>query len=78
MDGKVCILVVDDRRENLVAMEALLEAPDVETISADSGNRALELMLEHDFALVLLDVQMPDMDGFEVAQLMKKNEKTKY
>ncbi|MCP4154150.1 MAG: diguanylate cyclase [bacterium] len=76
--GKVNILIVDDRQENLIALEAILESTDLDIIKAKSGNEALTLLLEYDFALILLDVQMPDMDGFEVAQLMKENEKTKY
>ncbi len=75
---KVNILLVDDRKENLIALEALLESPDIMIIKAESGNQALGMMLEFDFALVLLDVQMPGMDGFEVAELMRKKEKTRY
>ena len=71
------ILLVDDRPENLVAMEGLLESPDLNIVKASSGNEALGLMLKHDFALVLLDVQMPDMDGFEAAELMRSREKTR-
>lgn len=78
MEGKIDILLVDDRPENLMAMEAVLEHPDLNIVKAHSGNEALAATLERDFALVLLDVQMPGMDGFEVAQLMKKNEKTRY
>ena len=78
MENTANILVVDDRKENLFALEALLESPDLNIEKATSGNEALGLMLEKDFALILLDVQMPDMDGFEVAELMKKSEKTKY
>ncbi len=80
MDEKIDldILVVDDKPENLLAMEALLEAPDVNIVKATSGNEALGLMLEHDFALVLLDVQMPEMDGFEIAELMRGSERTKH
>ncbi|ASK33846.1 response regulator [Alloalcanivorax mobilis] len=72
------ILVVDDRRENLIAMEALLDADDRNLVMAQTGNEALALALKHDFALVLLDVQMPDMDGFEVATLMRRNRKTRH
>jgi two-component system cell cycle response regulator len=75
---KVNILIVDDRKENLLAMEALLESPDLRIIKAESGNQALGLMLEFDFALILLDVQMPEMDGFEVAELMRGKEKTRH
>ncbi|UCH95624.1 MAG: response regulator, partial [Candidatus Aminicenantes bacterium] len=74
---KVNLLLVDDRKENLIALEALLESPDLRIIKAESGNHALGLMLEFDIALVLLDVQMPEMDGFEVAELMRKKEKTR-
>ena len=74
---KVNILLVDDRKENLIALEALLESQDLRIVKAESGNQALGLMLEFDFALVLLDVQMPEMDGFEVAELMRKKEKTR-
>ncbi len=72
----VNILMVDDRPENLFALEALLEGPEVNLITATSGNEALRLVLKHDFALVLLDVQMPEMDGFEVAKLMRSSKKT--
>jgi diguanylate cyclase (GGDEF)-like protein len=71
------ILIVDDRRENLLALEGWLEDPDLKIVKATSGNEALGLMLEEDFALILLDVQMPEMDGFETAELMRLNEKTK-
>ena len=74
---EVNVLIVDDREENLIALEALLERPDIRIIKANSGNKALGLMLEFDFGLVLLDVQMPEMDGFEVAELMRKKEKTR-
>ena len=70
------ILVVDDRLENLTAMVRLLERPDLEIMTAASGNEALALMLGEDLALVLLDVQMPGMNGFEVAELMRRNERT--
>ncbi len=73
----IYILLVDDKPANLLALESLLESPEVRTIKATSGNEALGLLLEYDFALVLLDVQMPDMDGFETAELMRSNEKTR-
>ena len=72
------ILVVDDRPENLLAIEGVLERPGLTIISANSGNEALGLVLEHHFALILLDVQMPGMDGFEVAELMRGSEKTRH
>jgi CheY-like chemotaxis protein len=74
-DEKIKILVVDDRTENLMAIEGVLEQPDLSIITATSGNEALGLVLEHSFALILLDVQMPGMDGFEVAELMRGSEK---
>ena len=72
------ILVVDDRPHNLLAMETALKDVGAEIFTAQSGNEALTLMLHHHFALVLLDVQMPEMDGFEVAALMRGNEDTKH
>lgn len=72
------ILVVDDHPENLIAMEALLDTKERNLVMAASGNEALALALKHDFALVLLDVQMPDMDGFEVAALLRQNRKTRH
>ena len=71
------VLVVDDRPENIFAMEALLADLDVNIVTAPSGQEALAHLLDQEFAVVLLDVQMPEMDGFEVAELMKKNERTK-
>jgi two-component system cell cycle response regulator len=77
-DETIKILVVDDRPENLLAIEGLLERPELTIITATSGNEALGLVLEHTFALLLLDVQMPGMDGFEVAELMRGSEKTRH
>ena len=71
------ILIVDDHPENLLSLEGLLEDLPVNIIKASSGNQALSLMLEYDFALVLLDVQMPEMNGFEVAELMQSLERTR-
>lgn len=76
--GKVDILIVDDKRSNLLAMEALLEAPDRNILKAVSGNEALGLALNHDFALALLDIQMPGMDGLETARLMRQNSRTRH
>ncbi len=76
MQDKIHILLVDDRPENLVALESLLDEPGRNLVKAQSGNEALQLVLEYDFALVLLDVQMPDMDGFETAELMRANSDT--
>ncbi len=72
------ILIVDDKKSNLIALEKILNGINAEVVSANSGNNALELLLEDDFALVLLDVQMPEMDGFETVEIMRQVEKTKY
>lgn len=74
---KYKILLVDDRPENLITLEGILESPELDIYKANSGNEALGILLEHDFALVLMDVQMPGMDGFETAEIMRSNEKTK-
>lgn len=68
------ILIVDDRRENLLATEKVLRHLDAEIFTANSGNEALSLVLRHRFAVILLDVQMPEMDGFETATLMQEHE----
>ncbi|RYG25238.1 hybrid sensor histidine kinase/response regulator [bacterium] len=73
----VKFLLVDDVEENLLALEALLRRDGLELIKARSGPEALELLLAHEFALALLDVQMPGMDGFELAELMRGTERTK-
>ncbi|WP_263144050.1 EAL domain-containing protein [Pseudomonas sp. RIT-PI-AD] len=72
------LLVVDDRPENLVAMEALLEEGDWVVRCVDSGEKALQQLLDDEISLVLLDVQMPNMDGFEVARLMRGSPRTRY
>ncbi|HWM86743.1 MAG TPA: response regulator, partial [Kofleriaceae bacterium] len=71
------VLLVDDKPENLLALEELLKQPDRNIIRAGSGNEALRLLLKHDVAVVLLDVQMPEMDGYETAQLMRGSEATR-
>ncbi|AGX87359.1 GGDEF domain-containing response regulator [Candidatus Symbiobacter mobilis] len=71
------VLMVDDREENLIALEALLSDVDATLHQARSGNEALASMLKHRYALVLLDVQMPGMDGYEVADLMQLNPTTR-
>ncbi|MBI3418798.1 MAG: response regulator [Proteobacteria bacterium] len=68
------ILIVDDRKENLLATEKVLRHLDANIFQASSGNQALSLILRHAFAVVLLDVQMPEMDGFETALLMQEHE----
>lgn len=72
------ILLVDDRPENLLSLEELLNYQEYELVRALSGNEALRQTLRQDFALVLLDVQMPGMDGFETAELMRANPKTRH
>ncbi|WP_107851528.1 putative bifunctional diguanylate cyclase/phosphodiesterase [Oceanimonas marisflavi] len=71
------ILVVDDKQENLYAMETLLQECGAEVLLASSGNEALSLTLHHDFALILMDVQMPEMDGFETASLIHQDEEVR-
>lgn len=73
----VYCLLVDDREENLLALEAVLHQDGLELIQARSGSEALEALLQYDFALALIDVQMPVMDGFELAELMRGTERTK-
>jgi two-component system, sensor histidine kinase and response regulator len=77
MEKLVKCLLVDDLEENLLALSALLQRQDVEILTARSGPEALELLLVHDVALALLDVQMPEMDGFELAELMRGSERTR-
>jgi serine phosphatase RsbU (regulator of sigma subunit)/CheY-like chemotaxis protein/anti-sigma regulatory factor (Ser/Thr protein kinase) len=71
------ILIVDDRPENLTALEAVLEPLDCPIVTATSGSDALKLMLERQFAVILLDVFMPDMDGFEVASYIRSRHRTR-
>ncbi|MDP2388206.1 MAG: response regulator [Bacteroidota bacterium] len=70
------ILIVDDKPENLIALEVVLKDLDIELIKATSGNDALRETLHHDFALALLDIQMPEMDGYELAGILREEEKT--
>jgi two-component system, sensor histidine kinase and response regulator len=71
------ILLVDDKAENLVALEEILRHPRRALFKATSGNQALALLLKHQFAVVLLDVEMPEMDGYETAQLMRSSERSR-
>ncbi|GAA4021376.1 hypothetical protein GCM10022280_22420 [Sphingomonas swuensis] len=73
----VPLLIVDDLPENLLALEALLRTDHLTFLRARSGEEALELLLKHDVALALLDVQMPGMDGFELAEFMRGNERSR-
>jgi CheY-like chemotaxis protein len=72
------VLLVDDRRDNLLALEAILQGLPVQTVSANSGEEALKHLLVEDFALILLDAQMPEMDGFETARHIKRRERTRH
>ena len=72
------VLLVDDRPENLLALEAILEPLGQTLLTANSGEDALRQLLRHDVAVILLDVQMPIMDGFEVAGQIKRREKTRH
>lgn len=71
------LLIVDDLPENLLALDALLKGPGIHVHQAESAEQALELLLRHEFALAILDVQMPGMDGFQLAELMRSTARTK-
>ncbi len=73
----VSFLLVDDLDENLLSLEALLRRENLVLLKARSGDQALELLLQHDVALALVDVQMPGLNGFELAELMRGNERTR-
>ena len=70
------ILIVDDKEPNLLALENVLQDTGAEIVGATNGNDALKLTLYHDFALAILDVQMPGMNGYELAELLRGEEKT--
>jgi CheY-like chemotaxis protein len=72
------VLAVDDRRENLIALEAILQGLPVEVDSVTSGDEALKKLLVNDYAVILLDAQMPGMDGFETASHIKRRERTRH
>ncbi|GLW09928.1 response regulator [Microtetraspora sp. NBRC 13810] len=77
MPDRAKILLVDDREENLIALEAILSSLDLVPIRARSGEEALKALLSTEFALILLDVRMPGMDGFETAAHIKRRERTR-
>jgi CheY-like chemotaxis protein len=77
MPDRAKVLLVDDREENLIALEAILSSLDVSPVRARSGEEALKALLGTDFALILLDVRMPGMDGFETAAHIKRRERTR-
>ena len=77
-EDRVNILLVDDQPANLVALEAMLQGLGQNLIRAESGREALKWLLTHDFAVILLDVKMPDMDGFETAALIRQRDKSRH
>ncbi len=77
-DDKVNILLVDDQPANLVALEAMLQGLGQNLIKAESGREALKWLLTHEFAVILLDVKMPEMDGFETATLIRERDKSRH
>ena len=77
MTNKARILLVDDRRENLVALEAILSSLNQTLVTVRSGEEALKALLVDEFAVILLDVVMPGMDGFETASHIKRRPKTR-
>ena len=74
----VDVLLVDDRQENLLALEAILEPLNLHLIRATSGEEALREVLRRDLAVILLDVQMPGMNGFETAKVIKSRERSRH
>jgi two-component system, sensor histidine kinase and response regulator len=77
-EGRVNILLVDDQPANLVALEAMLQGLDQNLVRAESGREALKELLTQDFAVILLDVKMPDMDGFDTATLIRQRDKSRH
>jgi len=75
-DRKPKVLIVDDVEENLTVLELVVKKLGTEVVKATSGNQALSLTLHHDFSLILLDVMMPEMNGYEVAELLKRDDRT--
>lgn len=76
MENKPKILLVDDKIENLIALETVLKDLNVDLVKTTSGNEALKETLHHQFALALIDIQMPEMDGYELASILREEEKT--
>ncbi len=77
-DDRVNILLVDDQPANLVALEAMLQGLGQNLIRAESGREALKWLLTHEFAVILLDVKMPEMDGFETAAIIRQRDKSRH
>src|SRR5688572_30101178 len=78
METTADILMVDDRPENLMALEAILSSLGQKLVKAHSGKEALKKLLAQDFAVILLDVQMPEMDGFETAKLIRQRDRSRH
>src|SRR5438067_1765204 len=78
MNDKVNILIVDDKPEKLLALEAVLEDQGQNIVRAYSGREALRALLNGDFAVILLDVNMPGMDGFETAAMIRQRKNTEH
>jgi CheY-like chemotaxis protein len=78
VSGTAKALLVDDRKENLLALEAILQGLPVKSVAVEGGEAALKQLLVDDFAVILLDAQMPDMDGFETANHIKRRERTRH
>jgi signal transduction histidine kinase len=76
--GAPKVLLVDDLKQNILALQAILGHSELHLLTATSGPQALEMILQHDIALALIDVQMPEMDGFELAELMRGNERSRH
>ena len=76
--SKIKILLVDDRPANLLTLEAILEDLGQEMVKATSGKEALRHLLRDDFAVILLDVKMPEMDGFETATVIRERERSRH
>jgi len=75
--GRPKVLLVDDRRDNLIALTAILQGLTVEPVAVDSGTAALKALLRDDYAVILMDAQMPHMDGFVTATRIKERERTR-
>ncbi|MEO8200351.1 MAG: response regulator, partial [Gemmatimonadota bacterium] len=78
LTDRVNILMVDDQPANLIALEAMLQGLGQNLVKADSGREALKHLMSQDFAVILLDVKMPDMDGFETASLIRERDKSRH
>ena len=75
---KTKVLIVDDIKENIVALDAIISSPDLEIFHAQDADTALNLVFEHEFALALLDVQMPSLTGFDLARLIRGVERSRH